>query len=123
MTSAVTKRSGYANSIYNQYAGSGASYDVGTPWVPNDQVALIHEGEMIVPADYNPESGPTKTLSADDDDSSIDDLIDIVRWGIETLEKAINNSGKQVSYSLANSARPTRAGSTETDRVFRFSNG
>lgn len=124
MTSAINKRSGYANSIYNQFAGTAnptASYDTGTPWVPNDQVALIHEGEMIVPADYNPESGSTKTLDTDNDDSSIDDLIDIVKWGIETLEKAINNSGRQVSFSLANANRSSRAGRTETDAVFGFS--
>lgn len=30
------------------------SYDTGTAWVPNDQLAMIHEGEMIVPAEYNP---------------------------------------------------------------------
>jgi len=30
------------------------AYEQGTPWVPDTQVALIHEGEMIVPADYNP---------------------------------------------------------------------
>lgn len=29
-------------------------YDVGTPFVPNDQLALVHKGEMIVPAKYNP---------------------------------------------------------------------
>ena len=30
------------------------AYEQGTPWVPDTQVALIHEGEMIVPAEYNP---------------------------------------------------------------------
>ncbi|MBZ4664470.1 MAG: putative phage-related minor tail protein [Caloramator sp.] len=30
------------------------SYDVGTPFVPNDGLAFIHKGEMIVPAKYNP---------------------------------------------------------------------
>ena len=29
-------------------------YDMGTPFVPNDQLAFIHKGEMIVPAKYNP---------------------------------------------------------------------
>lgn len=33
------------------------SYDVGTPFVPDDQLALIHKGEAIIPADYNPFSG------------------------------------------------------------------
>lgn len=29
------------------------SYDVGTDYVPHDQVALIHEGERIIPKQYN----------------------------------------------------------------------
>ena len=29
-------------------------YDVGTPYVPNDMIAQVHKGEMIVPAKYNP---------------------------------------------------------------------
>ena len=29
-------------------------YAQGTPWIPDTQVALIHEGEMIVPAEHNP---------------------------------------------------------------------
>ncbi len=30
------------------------SYDIGTPFVPNDQLALIHKGESIIPASFNP---------------------------------------------------------------------
>lgn len=30
------------------------SFDVGTNYVPNDQLAMVHKGEMIVPAKYNP---------------------------------------------------------------------
>lgn len=29
------------------------SYDVGTAYVPNDQIAMIHEGERIIPKQYN----------------------------------------------------------------------
>lgn len=32
------------------------SYDVGTPYVPEDGLAMIHKGERIIPAKYNNES-------------------------------------------------------------------
>src|SRR5690606_16103534 len=30
------------------------SYDVGTPYVPRDQLAVVHQGEAIIPANQNP---------------------------------------------------------------------
>lgn len=45
-----------------------ASYDVGTNYVPNDQLALVHQGEAIIPAKYNKgyqpqDNGLTVTIS------------------------------------------------------------
>ncbi|EHQ90166.1 phage tail tape measure protein [Desulfosporosinus youngiae] len=37
------------------------AYAVGTPFVPNDQIALIHQGEAIIPAQYNPFNPANKT--------------------------------------------------------------
>lgn len=34
--------------------GHGHGYAQGTPYLPEDQLAMIHKGEMIVPADFNP---------------------------------------------------------------------
>jgi tape measure domain-containing protein len=56
--------------LYKNYGASMAesrfpSYDVGTPFVPNDGLAMIHRGERIVPADQNAAWGagdPTLTM-------------------------------------------------------------
>jgi len=37
-----------------QVIGHGHGYAKGTPYVPEDQLAMIHEGEMVVPSKYNP---------------------------------------------------------------------
>lgn len=115
MSKEYNKRVGYANSYYNQYAG--ASYDTGTPWVPNDQVALIHKGEMIVPADANPYNKSNNT-TVNSDDSTIDDLIQVVKWGVSRIEKAINNNGQSSGYNLANMTRARK--DTASDELFSF---
>ncbi len=40
--------------------GKTPSYDVGTPFVPNDQLAFIHKGEAVIPAKYNPNNPANK---------------------------------------------------------------
>jgi phage-related minor tail protein len=42
--------------------GKTPAYAVGTPFVPNDQLALIHKGEAIIPAKYNPFNKNTKSV-------------------------------------------------------------
>ena len=118
-TPAMANRYSAARSFYKQFS----SYDTGTPWVPNDQVALIHKGEMIVPADSNPynKSNGSKVESTGNDDGSINDLIQVVKQGISRLESAINNGTKSTNYSLANLARGKKV-NTASDELFSFSN-
>lgn len=51
-----TSSFGSLNSGVSQGFGIRA-YAVGTNYVPNDQLAMIHKGEAIVPAAYNPAAG------------------------------------------------------------------
>jgi len=38
---------------YDEFQKKHPSYDVGTNYVPNDQLAYVHKGEAIIPAKYN----------------------------------------------------------------------
>lgn len=86
------------------YARAGRNlpaYAVGTPYVPYDQVAMIHEGEMIVPKKYNPNAGGqmgapvnqniTVTVPVNLDGQQI---AKVVTPGIDTM------SGKKYKLSL-----------------------
>lgn len=44
----------YGSSGMLQVIGHGHGYAKGTGWLPEDQIAMIHKGEMIVPANFNP---------------------------------------------------------------------
>ena len=39
------------------------SFDVGTPYVPQDMVAVVHKGEAIIPAEYNRGGGGAVTVN------------------------------------------------------------
>lgn len=46
---------GVTKTLMNQLLGKIPSYDVGTNYVPNDQLAMVHKGEAIVPKKFNNE--------------------------------------------------------------------
>lgn len=59
-----------------------ASYDVGTNYVPNDQLAMVHKGEAIIPAKYNrPSTG--------NDSSGLYQVVDKMTNEISSLRSLI----------------------------------
>lgn len=80
--------------------GEGHGYAVGTPFVPSDQVALIHEGEMIVPADQNPMNGSNVSVGNVGDNSEV---VEALTWAVYRLEAkfdsliAIIGSGRRLA--------------------------
>lgn len=83
-------------SLSKNLAGMPA-YSAGTPYVPETGLALIHEGEMIVPKAYNPNAGgsfPSASASAQEDNrvgttavvTSLNQILRIVRqWNGDGL--------------------------------------
>lgn len=49
----VTNAIGSIKTAFKKIGFNIPSYDVGTDYVPRDQIAMIHEGERIVPKKYN----------------------------------------------------------------------
>lgn len=106
-------RRGAANSIYSEFAGN--SYAVGTPWLENTQVALVHEGEMIVPADVNPLNSTTSTIPITPSESDNSDVVDALRWAVSRLEAKLD----KVIANTANSGTRRRAyESTDIDKAY-----
>ncbi len=72
---------GVATEMFKKMKG----YATGTPFVPEDQVALIHKGEAIIPAQYNPYNqnselkGGGDTFHVTIDARNIKDFTDVVR--------------------------------------------
>ena len=86
------------NTIGRLFGGSGASYksikkyDVGTDYVPNDQLAMIHEGERIIPKKFNSEKYFENT-ETQETNSLLLELIQVVQEGNEK-GVAVNIDGK-----------------------------
>lgn len=84
-----------ANTKYKKFT---PSYDVGTPWVPEDQLAMVHKGEMIIPKKYNPINSGESVKPSQASSSEIRELINIMKQGFEFLGKKLD----QVSVTLVN---------------------
>ena len=69
----------------NQAAGI-PSYDVGTPFVPSDQIAQIHKGEMIVPAkEASVLRGMGVSVSSNDNKSVVAEL-QAVKYELQSMK-------------------------------------
>jgi flagellum-specific peptidoglycan hydrolase FlgJ len=60
-------------------------YKQGTPYVPDDQIALLHKGEMVVPKEFNPASNG-KVLNGED----LGEIIKLLKWGFDFLGKKLS---------------------------------
>lgn len=87
---ALSKMAGLAGNVLKDL-GIG-SYDVGTDYVPRDQIAMIHEGERIVPKKYN-----NSRYMGNEETNSL--LIELNRNVLELANKPsiLNVNGKELA--------------------------
>jgi len=87
-----------SNDDYESGSSNITGYAVGTPYVPNDQIALIHKGEAIIPAQYNPFNSSNNNAAGVASNSSS------VVYNISGITVKANN-GEQFISSLTNIAK------------------
>lgn len=76
------ERPGFANASARinsatEVLSSISKYEQGTPYVPDDQLALLHKGEKVIPAQYNTDN-PNSGVRSSDDQEVIQLLKDIL---------------------------------------------
>lgn len=73
----------------------GVGYAKGTSWLPEDQIAMIHKGEMIVPASFNPMNNGIqlpeafRQTSSDVTTNTFNGGVDVSSNGLDSLISAI----------------------------------
>lgn len=69
-----------SNFIFNLTTPNLPHYDVGTNYVPRDQIAVVHQGEAIVPKKYNPtlNKGSLTSLNNMETNNLLRNLISVI---------------------------------------------
>lgn len=73
----------------------GVGYAKGTSWLPEDQIAMIHKGEMIVPASFNPMNNGIqlpeafRQTSSDVPTNTFNGGVNVSSNGLDSLTSAI----------------------------------
>lgn len=90
--------------FYEENTKGTPQYAQGTPWVPDTQVALIHEGEMVVPSDKNPlnSNNTSNAVGLPTDNGGSDDIVDAIKWQVSRLESKLDALINVVASSNSN---------------------
>lgn len=82
-----------ATQLSNEQGLAIPQFDVGTNYVPRDMLAMIHEGEAIVPKAYNPMAG------GNSNDSAMIAELQALRGTVSRLESRLANIDKSTASS------------------------
>ena len=98
-------------------------YKVGTPYVPNDQLAVVHKGEAIIPASQNPLSNAMRSTATGSNvgaDNGASDIVDVIKWAVKRMESKLDEASRNQNQTTPVSTRiGTRSGAMASD-VFKF---
>lgn len=96
------------------------AYAQGTPWVPNDQVALLHKGEMVVPKANNPLASNTTTINNNTNNNNetiqqkisdketlkeLRQIASVIQQGITFLGKKMDNQESKTQEVTVSNAK------------------
>ena len=80
------------------------SFDVGTNYVPEDMIAMVHKGERITPAKYNNDDWTGNEVDMSETNGLLSDLIDVVK-GKQLIIDSDAIGRTSVDYILSESRR------------------
>lgn len=111
-----------------EYDKNLPAYEQGTPWVPKTQVALLHKGEMVVPAEHNPlkkvmKRGETEQVDSTSGGSDNSDVVNALRWAVTRLERKLDELNKTTSQNTTfnmTDARPSSNRAENAKKGFSF---
>lgn len=100
--------------VNTNYTSSGNSgnipqYAVGTPYVPNDQLAIVHKGEAIIPAKYNPFNSSNKRESIKSEGDQNITMHNSITFNVDgSMTKSdMDNAAKYMFKKIGNGVRKT----------------
>ena len=108
----VSSLSSSAQTVISGLSYNVPSYDVGTNYVPNDQLAMVHKGEAIIPAKYNTSFTGNSTDNSllyrtiDNMNSEIASLRSIIQQGIPVTGQFVQRGNDL--YAVVEKAKSKR---------------
>jgi hypothetical protein len=103
---------GIAKQYIGQFSLNVPKLATGTNFVPADMLAVVHKGEAIIPAAYNPNNG-----SGSNNDAMLSEM-QAMRLAIQTLQAAAERTATATANSDKTLTRVTRGGDAMQTQVF-----
>ena len=97
--------------------GSVPKYENGTVNVPTDQLALLHRGEAVIPANQNPYTRSSVPIATPKSEGS-PDVVDAIRWLAARLEGKLESIKKATEVKRPIEAFERRRGTL--DEIVQF---